>query len=77
MPQTVNDSSGEWLGREAAAAHLNMAVATFDRLVRQGKIRKYHAAGLRKPLYNRTELNELVRPAQQVEQGNTRSDNSG
>lgn len=66
MGKTLNDRHDEWLGRRAAAAHLNMAVPTFDRLVRRGAVRKYHAAGLRTPLYRRSELDALVRPAEKT-----------
>lgn len=49
--------------RRVAAHYLRMAPSTFDKLVRSGEIRKYHAAGLRTPLFDRDELDTLVRPA--------------
>lgn len=63
MSAKLHDPDHRWLSRRAAASYLHMALSTFDKLVRGGEIRKYHAAGLRTPLYDRHELDSLVRPA--------------
>lgn len=59
MNTTMNDPSGRWMTRRAAAAHLGIGTSTLDRLVSRGAVRKYTAPGM-PPLYDRHELDAYV-----------------
>jgi len=54
-----------WMHRHEAAEYLKISVATFDRLVKEGKIHKFTATGRRRLLFDREQLDAYVRSTRQ------------
>ncbi len=54
-----------WLTRPEAAAYLRIHVDTLDRYARDKKITRYTVAGTRSVRFKVTELDNLVRPAEE------------